>query len=264
MTSRIHNRVAAICVSSLLALTACNGNGTPDVTAPVPTRAPTTTIDPDASTTTSTTEPPVVTTLATEPTSTDTTVDVDGFLPDDLGPRVDAAPGVNSPGEIVELFANVWIFIPSEPDPNDASVIPPLPEDSEILAAYARAQQALYVQASQIPVVAMPSPELANVTLDPERLAAGTLGRFSAAAQHVDTSGGMVLRPIVLADPRTEDEAFIFDCQLDGVVYVNDADGSLADGEVRGVTEFPQVASLVRVDGRWFLDELSRDERACV
>jgi hypothetical protein len=73
-----------------------------------------------------------------------------------------------------------------------------------------------------------------------------------------------VLRPIVLADPRTEDEAFIFDCQLDGVVYVNDADGSLADGEVPGVTEFPQVASLVRVDRRWLLDRLSRDERACV
>jgi hypothetical protein len=268
MTSRIRNHVAAVCVSSLVTLTACNGNGTPDVTAPVPTRAPTTTIDPDASTTTtSTTEPPLVTTLATEPTSTDTTTLVigEGFLPDDLGQRVDSAPGVNSPGEIVELLENVWIFVPSEPDPNDASVIPPLPEDREILAAYAAAQQAYHEQASRTPVDPVPSAALADSVLDGgQLLSEAILQPTSAKGQHLDLSAGIVLRPFVLADPRSEDEVFIFDCQFDGTVLVNDSDGSLVDGQIAGVKEFPQVVSLKKTDGRWIVDRFGKDERACI
>jgi hypothetical protein len=267
MTSRIHNHVAAICVSSLVTLTACNGNGTPDVTAPVPTRAPTTTIDPDASTTTtSTTEPPLVTTLATEPTSTDTTVDVgEGFLPADLGPRVDAAPGVNSPGEIVELLDNVWIFVPSEPDPNDASVLPPLPEDREILAAYAYGLRAMYQQITVPPISPQPSADLAA------RLSAEYLARYvkstliprSGQGDYQDASAGVLLRPVVIADPRSENEAFIFDCILDGGEWVR-ADGSLDDGEIPGSARLPLSARIKLIDGTWILDGLSTDDRACI
>ena len=105
-----------------------------------PASATTTTVDPaeptttEETTTTSAIEELPDTTVDTEPATTETTAAGTGdrFLPDDLGRRVDSVSGVDTPGEIVELLGNVWVFVPSEPDPNDASVIPPLPEDREI------------------------------------------------------------------------------------------------------------------------------------
>ena len=67
---------------------------------------------------------------------------------------------------------------------------------------------------------------------------------------------------MVIADPRSDTEAFIFDCQLDGTVFVN-SDGTLADGQIPGVKEFPQIASVIKRDGEWIVDRLTRDERAC-
>ena len=264
-------------VLGLMVAAGCSGLGGagPPVTAPVPTAPPSDVpVDPTTSTLEST--PPTddtvettSTTAAESPTSTEpeesttTTAEPGGFLPADLGTPVDSAPGIDSPGEIVEMIDNVWIFIPAEEDPDDANVIPPLPEDAEIIAAYAEAQAAYHEQASMIPMPPEPSPRVAATLADGgQRLATNIFQPKAAADQHLDLTDGIVLRPVVVADPRSDTEAFIFDCQFDGTVFVN-ADGTLADGETPGVREFPQIASVVKVDGEWIVERLTRDERAC-
>ena len=71
-----------------------------------------------------------------------------------------------------------------------------------------------------------------------------------------------MLRPVVIADPRSDSEVVIFDCVLDGGDWVL-SDGSLAPGETPGVTELPLSARLLLVDGEWKLDALAEDDRAC-
>jgi len=173
-------------------------------------------------------------------------------------------PGVNSAGEITKLLDGVWIFVATEPDPADANVVQPLPEDAEILAAYAEAQSAYHEQASQSPLDPQPGEPMQVAFADAgQRLAENVLIPESEAGRHLDLSDGIVLRPVVVADPRSDTEAFIFDCQLDGTVFVNE-DGSLPEGTTPGVREFPQIASVILQDGEWIVDRLTRDERACV
>lgn len=271
-------RWRTILVAGILGTTACGGSGSsePEVTAPPPTAPPTdatasttlgtttiasTTIGPSEESTTSTTGAENSTTSAS-PTTTEP--DSDRYLPDGVGTVVDSAPGVDSPGEVTELIENVWFFVPSEPVDGDANVVPPLPEDREILIAYAEAQAAYHEQASMNPVPAEPGPRLAAAIADGgQRLTENVLAPAATNGTHLDLSDGIVLRPVVIADPRSDTEAFIFDCQLDGTVFVADVDGSLADDQVPGVKEFPQIASVVKRDGEWIVDRLTRDERAC-
>jgi hypothetical protein len=186
------------------------------------------------------------------------------YLPDELGMVVESAPGVDTPGEITELIDNVWFFVPSEGSPTDPNVVPPGPDDRDILVAYARAQAAYHEQASTDPVPVEPSANLSAAVLDGgTRLSENIFRPRNSAGQHLNLDQGIVLRPVVIADPRSDTEAFIFDCQLDGTVFVN-SDGSVADGQVPGVKEFPQIASVVKRDGVWIVDRLTRDERACV
>ena len=250
--------------SLAIAFVACTGSdaSSPEETAPPPSRA-STTVDSEPTETSLTrrpTEPP-----STASTSEQTTTVADqGFLPEALGPRVDSVPGVNSAGEITQLLDGVWVFVPTEPDPADANVVPRLPEDAEILAAYAQAQGAYHEQASQSPLNPQPSDRLQAAVADGgQRLAENVLIPESEAGRHLDLSDGIVLRPVVVADPRSDTEAFIFDCQLDGTVFVND-DGSLPEGATPGVREFPQIASVIVQNGEWIVDRLTRDERACV
>jgi hypothetical protein len=261
-----------VLVALAIGAMACTGSSSsePEVTAPPPATSgsgstatgstpDSADVEPPEGTSTTSTQAETTTTeaVAALPTTTEGVASAIG------GSRVDSVPGVDSPGEIIELLDGVWVFIPSETDPDDPNVVPPLPEDAEILAAYAEAQAAYHEQASREPLDPEPSARLEAAILDGGQLLAENILRpQSEAGRHLDLSDGIVLRPVVIADPRSDTEAFIFDCQFDGTVFV-DADGGLADGQAPGVKEFPQIASLVRVDGRWIVDRLTRDERAC-
>lgn len=255
---------------AVVAMAACAGSSSaePDVTAPPPTTAPTTeqvtTVDGSEPTET---EAPTTSTAVSQSTdlpAETTTLETEGLLPDDLGTRVDGAPGVNSPGEIVELIDNVWLFVPSEPDPQDASVAVPLPEDAEIITAYGRAMIALYGQVTQNPIPVEPSEAMAAAFVDGgAKYSENVFAVRNAAGEHLGFQGdGDVLRPVVIADPRSELEAFIFDCAISGSHYVRE-DGSLADGEVGGTIRAPLIVRLVKQDGGWLVDDIQDDERAC-
>jgi hypothetical protein len=85
----------------------------------------------------------------------------------------------------------------------------------------------------------------------------------NAAGEYLGFPGdGDVLRPVVIADPRSDDEAFIFDCLISGSHYLN-ADGSLADGEVPGTILAPLIVRVVMTEAGWIVDDIQDDERAC-
>ncbi|MEM1333363.1 MAG: hypothetical protein AAGG08_07890 [Actinomycetota bacterium] len=260
-------------VAGLLAVSACNGSSSdePEETAPVPTAPPT-----NAATTTapeSTTQPASTSTAPTGDTSTtpaDSTTSTTAVppatsdLPEDLGRRLDSVPGVDSPGEIIELVEMVTVFVPSEDDPDDVNVSVPAENDFEIIVAYARAMTALYEQVTSNPIPVEPSEAMRSTFLDGgQKYSENVFAPRNAAGQHLAFfADNDVLRPVVLADPRSVDEAFIFDCAISGSRYVN-ADGSLADADVPGSQLAPLLIRLVRVDGSWIVDDIQDDDRAC-
>ncbi len=271
-------RAASFFVAAAWVLAACNGSSAdPVVTAPPPTAPPSTTPDDtpttpstgtDSAPTSTSTDSTTTATPTTPPTSEpepSTTVDpAPSALPDDLGPRLDSVPGVNSPGEIIEIAEMVALLVPSEPDDNDANVAVPLPEDIEIIVAYARAMTALYGQVTQDPIPVAPSEEMQATFLDGgEKYSQNVFAPRNEAGEHLEFFGDPdVLRPVVLADPRSDDEAFIFDCALSASRYV-DADGALLDGPTPGTELAPLIVRLVQVDGGWIVDDIQDDERAC-
>ncbi len=246
-------------------LAACSGSGSaePEITAPLPATTPlievTTTTAPSQST-----DGAPTTTESSPPVTTTTAVESESFLPADLGTPVDGAPGVDTPGEVVELIDMVWLFVPSEPDPDDASVVVPLPEDADIIVAYGRAMIALYAQVTQNPIPVEPSEAMRATFVDGgAKYSENVFAVRSAAGEYLGFPGdGDVLRPVVIADPRSETEAFIFDCAISGSHYLK-ADGTLAAGEVGGTTRAPLIVRLVNRDGVWLVDDIQDDERAC-
>lgn len=258
-------------IAACLVLVACDSNNSPRITAPVPTAptiVPATTTSVTASTAPTTsstsTSASTATSTSTVATAVDSTSPSTTGVPGVIGGTVvDSAPGVNSPGEIRELLPKLWVFIPSAPDPADIHVQVPLPADIEIIAAYVEERTALYELITQRPNPSQPSPRLVASRRDgAQSVTEGILKPDSQSGVYYDLAEGLVLRPVVIADPRSETEAFIFDCQLDASVRRN-ADGSLVDGEVPGVKRFPQIARMVKVDGRWVVDVVSKDDRVC-
>lgn len=265
-------KLAALLGVACLVASACNGSSSsePEVTAPIPTPAATAPTTPEPTRQSDPVDSDEVNAPTTEPPASSSSSSVapsttaDASPTDDLGPRLDSVPGVESPGEIIELVDMVALFIPSEVDPDDANVAPPLPEDIEIIAAYARAMKALYGQVTQNPIPIEPSEAMAATFLDGgATYSENVFAPRNEAGQHLAFRGDNdVLRPVVLADPRSDDEAFIFDCAISGSNYVN-ADGSLVDGETPGSETAPLIIRLVRVDGGWIVTDIQDDERAC-
>jgi hypothetical protein len=249
-------------------MAACGGHAAPPITALVPTLAPTTTTTaPTGTTATSAADSISPVTSATAPPGSTSAVTVTvataELLPPTVGTKVTSAPGVTSPGDIRELMPKMWAFIPSAPDPNDAHVQPPLPGDIEIIAAYLEERTALHELTTQHPTPGEPSPRLVASRLDGAASIAETLLKpRSVSGVYRDLAEGFLLRPIVIATPRSDTEAFIFDCQLDASVLRN-ADGSLVEGETPGVKQVPQLARLVKQDGRWLVATATTDDRAC-
>jgi hypothetical protein len=248
-------------------MTACDGHAAPTITALVPTLAPTTTTTAPTGTTatgapnstapvTSVTAPPGSISAAT------VTVATIELLPPTVGTKVTSAPGVTTAGDIRALLPKMWAFIPSAPDPNDRHVQPPLPGDIEIIAAYLEERTAIIELTTQVPMPSEPSPRFAATRLDGgAAFVEGVLKPRASADQHYDLGIGFVLRPIVIADPRSETEAIIFDCQPGGGGWVN-ADGSRAD-EQPPRNPYPQIARLKKVDDRWLVDVVTSDDRVC-
>lgn len=259
---------AAVALTLALGAAACSDDGN-QVTAPSfdTTPAPLTAA-PTTETASTTTEVPATSSTAA-PGTTSTTVTtvastaVDGptgpMFSDALGVKVDTAPGVTTRGDTRQLLPEgLYVHLAWEADPNDPSVFTPQPEDVEILEAYANAVLTYYRAATTT---------LTTDDPDFDRYYADGGAKYDKSFQEARDGGytlslgsGVVLRPYVLSDERSDDSAIVFDCYLEDQSYF--LQGSLPPlGEL---ATSPTVASMVFADGVWRVDRLATDEHACL
>ncbi len=177
-----------------------------------------------------------------------------------LGVKVASAPGVNTPGDTRLLLPEgLYVHIAWQPDPNDSSIFNPTPEDIEILEAYANAMATFY--RAFLTTVTTESPDFATYFVD---AGAGYEANFAEARDggYVGSLGnGVVLRPYVLGDQRSDTTAVILDCYLQDEEYI------LRDGGVPtlgALTKKSTLATMTKQNGHWQVEEIGSVVGACL
>ncbi len=260
-----HNKAFTLAVASALLLAACtDGAGSDTGTLPTapPTAPPTietaprTTPAASSSTTSSTTDPAgTVTTTATLPPG------VVGLSPDGPWRRVDSAPGITTPGLFYELMPKLWVYLPLEQDIDNGILATFSQDDAPIIEAYLQARLTYYRATTQRPV------DLADDGWERYYTDGGAAYRDQLTKHRdldeiLDLDMGVVLRPEVLGDERTDTNAIIFDCTLDGAIW-RLPDGSLGSSSTPGVVVDGTGAIVVFSDGRWNLNRIANQPDAC-
>ena len=178
---------------------------------------------------------------------------------DSLGVKVDTAPGVHSRGDTRKLLdQGLWVHIAWEADPQDFSVYTAYPDDIEILEAYTRATLAYYRGALGLTPTTDPDFDLYMINGSTrfneafeERSAAGTI---------LSLGSGVLLRPYVLGDQRSETTAVVFDCVLLDEQEISLASASPTLGEFR---PYPVVATMIKTSDGWKIDRLGSEPGVC-
>lgn len=255
-----HTLVTSLCAAALLA--ACSNGGMTEPSTIAPTVAtvaiPTTTMAVVTSTsTTSTTAVPAGT---TSPPSTE--VPTVTLSPDGPWTRVDSAPGVTTAGLVYELMPKLWVYLPTEIDLEHGITWTFNETDRPVIEAYLQARL-VYFQSITSNPIDLDHPGWKQWYADggaayldslKERVRNGEIGSLDV---------GVVLRPSVLGEDRTEVDAIVVDCVLDGGVFL-EADGSLAVGSTRGVSESGLGMRMHAAEGAWFVTQVGRQDDACL
>lgn len=175
--------------------------------------------------------------------------------------RVDSAPGITQPGLVYELMPGLWVWLPTEEDiPNGITWV--LNEaDLPIIEAYLQARL-VYFQSITSDPIDLDHPGWDQWYSDGGAAYAATLTSRKAQGQVADLSVGVVLRPTVMGEARTEGSAIVADCMLDGGVF-RMPDGSLADGSAPGVAPYGSAALLTATDEVWVIAQISEQPESC-
>lgn len=163
---------------------------------------------------------------------------------------------------VVQLGPIPTVPLPSStaPNPNVMHIV--RPDDAPILEAYVR-----YITAINT-AVAHPDADLSTlfekvVTKTKFASVTASVGKHRAAGEILIVEHGVTVRPYVLGEPRTDAEATVYDCQLDGSYFVG-ADGKPLPGEQTGIRQYGNSARVVKVDGVWVVDETAQSGSACL
>lgn len=153
--------------------------------------------------------------------------------------------------------------LPSTTAPNP-NLRPHAPADQPIIDAYVTYLTAWAEANSQNPID--PNSALLNGLLDAdfERFTRADMEDRRSRGQVLNVAGGVTLRPYVVADPRSETEAIVFDCQLDGTYWSNAATGEPLPGETVTVHQLGASARMVLRDGRWIVLTAGPEGAACL
>jgi hypothetical protein len=194
------------------------------------------------SSTTSTTSSPSTTTTTSGSVATTSTV------PDPIVRGLGSIPTVPLPST-------------TAPNPN---LRPHGPADQPIIDAYVTYLTAWAEANSQNPID--PNSTLLNGLLDAdfERFTRADMEDRRNHGQVLNVAGGVTLRPHVVADARSETEAIVFDCQLDGTYWSNAATGEPLPGETVTVHQLGASARMVLRNGRWIVLTAGPEGAACL
>lgn len=175
---------------------------------------------------------------------------------------VDSAPGITTPGLVYELMPGLWVYLPVVEDIANGITWTLNEEDRPIIEGYLQATLVYYAAVTSNPMD-FSSEGWTTYYVDGGERLKGVMEPRGAAGQVVSLEAGVVLRPTVLGDGRSEVDAIVADCSLDGAVRRN-ADGSIAEGSTPGVVETEVGATMRMSDGRWKLDRVTELAGACV
>lgn len=266
-------RHLGITLAAGFTIAACSGgNEVADLTtvpAP-PATAATPTTEQAVSTTVVETTPASTTPDATDatdaPTSTDTDDDEAGsngvtgpMFSDALGTKVESAPGVNTRGDTRQLLSEgLYVHIAWDPDPDDPSVFTVQPDDIEILEAYANAVTTYYRAATT--TVTTDDPDFARYFVDAGAKYDDSL-REALAGNFVGSLGnGVVLRPYVLGDQRSDSTAVVLDCYLQNEQFIPRGTAP----QLSELATTGQIATMVLMTDGWKIDVAAGEPRACL
>lgn len=251
--------VVAIAVAGA-AVAGCSDSSAQPATIP-PTSVPSATLPPVTVAESTTTVTPATSTS----TSTATTVvapGVVGLSADGPWKLVDSAPGVTSPGLVYELMPKLWAFLPTEESTDDGNLFVPSPADIPIIEAYLQATL-VYFRAVTTNPINLDDPGWAMYYADGGESYFRVLRAKQADGQMVDLDLGVVVRPRVIGDERSNDAAVVFDCTLDGSVW-RYRDGRLAPGSTPGVIDSGFSSQLVRDGTHWISLGIGSQADACI
>ena len=175
--------------------------------------------------------------------------------------RVDSAPGITQPGLVYELMPGLWVWLPTEEDiPNGITWV--LNEaDLPIIEAYLQARLVFYAATTARPMD-LHSPLWSAHYVDGGDAFRQVLSPRDAEGQVFSFDAGIVLRPIVLGEQRTDEFAIVFDCMLDGSTW-RLPDGKVAAGSTPGISDNGLAATLILSDDAWLADQVSSQPEAC-
>ena len=228
---------------------------------------------------TTTAAPPTTTTATTKAPSTTADEGVDGsttvLLPSTAVPTattlalangpwtvVDSIPEVTEPGLYYELsLPGLYAYFPTKVSPDDRVFWTMNEADRPIIEAYLNAQLTINQSMLTRPM----DFNLAGWNLYFEDGGAGlkeVLEPRSADGLALNVDLGIVMRPWVIDDGRTETEANVIDCVNNGAILQR-TDGSLSPTSSRGWITNDYAASMVLIDGSWKMRFLGTWEDAC-
>lgn len=205
-----------------------------------------------------TTAPPTTVAATTEATLP---AGVVGLSADGPWTLVDSAPGITTPGLVYELMPGLWVYLPVVEDVANGITWTLNEEDRPIIEGYLQATLVYYAAVTSSPMD-FSSEGWAEFYVDGGERLKGVMAPRGAAGQVVSLDAGVVLRPIVIGDGRTDVDAIVFDCEINGAVRRN-ADGSLAEGSTPGIGINEVGVTMRLVDGVWKQDRIADAEGAC-
>ena len=256
---------AAIAVTAALA--ACDsGSAEPvppsDLSTPVATVTLVPTPSSSPTTVAESTTSAATTTIATAPPTATVPVGSPVLSPDGPWTLVDSAPGITSVGLVYELMPKLWVFLPTQEDRPNGYFWTFNELDRPAIEGYIKALLTRYRSTDSVPATLDDegwdlyyTPENAAIVMPPYQAQ-------SDRGEYTDLDLGVVLRPSVIEDNRTETYTIVTDCELDGAVLRN-ADGSYADGATPGIMITGYAAGMRLLDGSWKMDGFSRTDFAC-